>query len=142
MRHRAQNVRGMVGFTMPLYHVWFSTKRRKWLLQGDIAELAERALWEIAARDKIRLLECKTAIDHAHLLLEATSDEHLPVLMKALKGKSAHRVFQQVPELKLDGRTEHVSQRGYAWKRVPARAEMTVRRYIRTQMERLEKFER
>jgi len=127
---------------MPLYHIWFSTKRRKWLLQGDIAERTERALQEIAATDQIDLLECATAIDHVHLLVEAKSEQMLPAMMKALKGKSAHHVFQQVPELKLDAGTEHLWQRGYAWKLVPPDAEMTVRRYIRTQSDRLEKFER
>ena len=113
---------------MPLYHIWFATKRRKWLLQGDVAELAERALWEVAKNDKIHLLECKTAIDHAHLLVEAASDDRLPMLMKALKGKSAHRVFQEVPELKLDAGTNHLWQRGYGWKQVPPGAEQNVRR--------------
>lgn len=62
--------------------------------------------------------------------------------MKALKGKSAHRVFQQLPELKLDAGSEHLWQRGYAWKRVPPSLEVPTRRYIQTQMDRLEKFER
>ncbi len=127
---------------MPLYHVWFATKRRKWLLQGEIAELAEQALWDVARIDAIRLLECKTAIDHVHLLLEAELDEELPLLMKALKGKSAHRVFQAVPGLKLDAHTNHLWQRGYGWKHVPPEAEPSVRKYIVTQMDRLEKFVR
>jgi len=62
--------------------------------------------------------------------------------MKALKGKSAHRVFEAVPELKLDGKTKNLWQRGYGWKTVEPGAEPTIRRYIRTRMERLEKFDR
>src|SRR3990172_12908039 len=117
---------------MPRYHVWFATKRRKWLLQGEIAEVTERAIREVARRDGIRLLECKTAVDHAHLMVEVDSREELPATMKALKGKSAHLVFQQVPELKLDAGTNHLWQRGYAWKPVDPGAEATVGRYIRT----------
>ncbi len=127
---------------MPLYHVWFATKRRKWLLQGEIADLVERAFWDIAKRDRIHFLECKTAIDHAHLLFKAERDEELPSIMKALKGKSAHQVFQAEPELKIDAGTNNLWQRGYGWKRVPPEAEQTVRRYIRTQLDRLEKFMR
>ena len=33
-------------------------------------------------------------------------------------------------------------QRGYVWKPVPVGAKHIVRRYIRTQMDRLEKFDR
>ena len=125
---------------MPAFHVRFSTKRRKWLLQGVVGELAEQAICEVAASDGICLLECKAAIDHVHLMLELNSPEALPLAMKALKGKSAHRVFQQIPELKLDAKTQHLWQRGYGWKLVEPGAERTIRRYIRTQMDRLEKF--
>jgi len=127
---------------MALYHVWFSTKRRKWLLQGDIEELAQRAIRDVGARDGIRVLECKAALNHVHLLLDLPSSDDLPAAMKALKGKSAHRVFQEAPELKHDAHTNHLWQRGYAWKLVEPGAAKTVRWYIRTQMDRLEKFER
>ena len=127
---------------MPYYHVWFSTKRRKWLLQGDVSDLAEQAIKGVAAKDRIRLLECKAVIDHVHLMVELESADALPMAMKALKGKSAHVVFQHVPELKLDAQTNHLWQRGYGWKLVAPAAEQIVRRYIRTQMDRLEKFDR
>lgn len=127
---------------MPRYHIWFSTKRRKWLLEGDVAGTAERAIWDVARNDGIRLLECQTAIDHVHLMVELGSALELPATMKALKGKSARTVFQEIDGLKMDARTEHLWQRGYGWKLVPPGADATVRRYIRTQMDRLEKFER
>jgi len=132
----------MIGETVPLFHIWFSTKHRKWLLEGDVGDMAEQALKDVAVSDGIRLLECTCLIDHVHLLVDAESPKVLPAVMKALKGKSAHRVFQQAPELKLDAMTNHLWQRGYAWKIVPAGAEATVRRYIRTQLDRLEKYQR
>ena len=79
-------------------------------------------------------LECKTAIDHVHLMIELESTDELPNAMKALKGKSAHRVFQQLPELKLAACTNNLWQRGYGWKAVEPGAEQAVRRYIGTQM--------
>ena len=127
---------------MPLYHVWFSTKRRKWLLQGDVAEAAERAIWEAARSHGIRLHECKSAVDHVHVMIGLESPEELPAAMKALKGRSARAVFQELETLKLDGQTDNLWQRGYGWKPVAPGTERTVRRYIRTQMERLDKFDR
>ncbi len=126
---------------MPLFHIWFSTKNRKRLLEDSLDDLAEQALKDIAANDGIQLLECRCIIDHAHLLVRADSPKELPAILKALKGKSAHRVFQELPELKLDASTNHLWQRGYAWKIVPPEAEANVRRYIRTQWDRLEKYE-
>lgn len=123
-------------------HVWFSTKGRKRLLQGDVGDLAERAIRDVATMDGIRLLECKAAIDHVHLVVELESTEELPVVMKALKGKSAHRVFQQFESLKVGAGTNHLWQRGYGWKVVGSADEARVRRYVRTQMDRLERFSR
>jgi len=62
--------------------------------------------------------------------------------MKALKGRSARTVLRDMETLKLDAHTANLWQRGYGWKPVAPGAERTVRRYIRTQMDRLDKFER
>jgi putative transposase len=97
---------------MGLYHVWFSTKRRKWLLEGDVADLAERAMLDAARADGIRLLELGVMIDHVHVLVDLESSNALPHTMKMLKGKSAHRVFQEIPELKLDAGISNLWQRG------------------------------
>jgi len=40
-----------------LYHVWFSTKRRKWLLQGDVDARAKELFERIAAEKGIELRE-------------------------------------------------------------------------------------
>ncbi len=125
-----------------MYHVWFATKRRKWILQGDIAAIVEDSIREAAHSHNIRLLECKAAVDHAHILLELEALEALPMAMKLLKGRSARRVFKQVETLKLDAHVNNLWQRGYGWKPVPVGAKHIVRRYIRTQMDRLEKFDR
>ena len=42
-----------------LYHVWFSTRRRKRLLMGDIEIQARRLLKRIAADEAIDLRECE-----------------------------------------------------------------------------------
>ena len=57
-----------------------------------------------------------------------------------LKGASARRVFQEIPELKLDAHTEHFWQKRFGSKLVPPQAIATVKRYVETQKERLEKY--
>ena len=127
---------------MPLFHVWFATKHRKQVREGDVEELAEKEIRRAAASEGIRLIECKAILDHVHALIELESAEALPNAMKMIKGKSARWVFEEVPELKLDAHTEHLWQRGYGWKPIPAGARAQVRTYIRTQWDRLESFER
>ena len=116
---------------MPLFHVWFATKGRRWLLEGDVAETVERQLREVARSDHIALIELKGVIDHVHLLLDLESEAALPAAMKALKGKSARFVFLEMPDLGIDAPTHHLWQRGYGWKQVDPEAESSIRRYIR-----------
>ncbi|MFH1141826.1 MAG: IS200/IS605 family transposase [Chloroflexota bacterium] len=123
------------------YHVWFATKRRKWLLQGDVQEYAKEALLQIAQEKGIGLLEYETVVDHVHLLLEIGPEESLGKVLNLLKGTSARKIFQQFPDLKLDAGVNHFWQKRYGAKIVEPNLLPIVSGYIRTQHERLEKFE-
>ena len=123
------------------YHVWFTTKRRKWLLQGEVDEAAKMFIREAAREHEIDLRECETAVDHVHLLLRLSESQPIPRALNLLKGISARKLHQAFPELKLDAGSDHFWQRGYAFKVVEAGSLETRRRYVRTQKQRLEKFE-
>ena len=127
---------------MPLYHVWFGTNRRKWLLQEDVATRAKELILATAAEKGIKLLECETMVDHVHLLLDVADQASLSRAINFLKGVSARRLNQEFPELRLDAGVGHVWQHRYAAKIVAAAAVPAVAGYIRTQWERLEKYER
>lgn len=124
-----------------LYHVWFATKNRKWLLLGDVEEAAKEHMPEIAREKGIRLLECETMVDHIHLLLEV-SPEELPETIRLLKGGSAYKVFRQFPELKMAAHSNSFWQKRYGAKQVGDGVLSTVAQYIRTQKDRPEKFVR
>jgi putative transposase len=127
---------------MPLYHVWFATKRRKWLLRGGVGEAVKELMWTIAKDKRVRLLECETIVDHVHLLVSAEDTAHLSKAMNLLKGVTSRQIFQRFPELKLDAGLGAFWQHRYAAKLVPEPAAATVGRYVRTQWDRLEKYER
>ena len=128
--------------TSTIYHVWFATKRRKRLLQGDVDDAAEMLIREAARKHSVDLLECKTGIDHVHLLLRVPPDLSLPKVMNLLKGASARRLHQMLAELKLDSGSHHFWQRGYNCTPVNAASLETRRHYVQTQKKRLEKFDR
>jgi putative transposase len=107
---------------MALYHVWFGTKRRKWLLQGEVTEAANKLMAQIAHEKGIKLLECQAIVDHMHLLVEVETKEDLAKAMNLLKGVSARRLFQQFPELKLDAGVANFWQHRYGSKIIPASA--------------------
>ena len=127
---------------MVLYHVWFSTKRRKWLLQGDVGGAARELMIAVAKEKGINLVECEMMVDHVHLLLGVDNRAHLSRVMNLLKGATSRRLFQRFPDLKLDAGVNSFWQHRYASKIVPEPAAASVGNYIRTQWDRLEKYER
>jgi len=127
---------------MPLHHVWFSTKRRKWLLQGEVLDAAREQFRTIAAREGIKLIESEAIVDHVHMLLDVDDKAELARAMNYLKGASARALFLTFPMLKLDAHTNSFWQNGYKSKVVPPEAVEQVRHYIRSQWDRLENYAR
>ncbi len=123
------------------YHVWFATKRRIWLLQGDVDRATKNLIRQAALDKGIRLMECETAVDHVHLLLQLRPDQTLPRVMNLLKGISSRRLHLAFPELKLDSGSDRFWQRGYNFTTVEPGSLTTRRWYVKTQKERLDKFE-
>jgi putative transposase len=127
---------------VPIYHVWFATRSRKWLLQHEVGESAKRLLNEIAEQKGIALLDCEAVVDHVHLLLECEGKEALSRAMFFLKGGSSYQLGVLYPSIKLDAHALHVWQKGYGSKIVSPEAVDVTRRYISTQWDRLEKYDR
>jgi putative transposase len=127
---------------MPVYHVWFATKRRKWLLQGEVGEAAMELMRTVAEEKSIRLLECETVVDHVHLLVSAEDRTRLSTGMNLLKGVTSRQLSQRFPELKLDASIGGFWQHRYGAKVVPDEAAPSVGRYIRSQWDRVDKYER
>jgi putative transposase len=127
---------------MPLYHVWFSTKRRKWLLQDDVLDAMRQLLHDVAAEKGINLVESEAIVDHVHLLVDVSDASELPRTMMLLKGISARRLFGQFPDIKLDAHTESFWQASYGSKLVVPEAASATKSYIRSQWDRLESYDR
>ena len=116
---------------MLYYHVWFSPKRRRAILEGEIAKVAREGLLDTARVNGIGLIECETSYDHVHLVVALNEQQNLASVMHQLKGASAHRVFQHMPELKLDLKDVSLWQRGYGHRKVEPAELPRVRQYVR-----------
>jgi putative transposase len=125
-----------------LYHVWFAAKRRKWLLQGDIGRAAKELMLQVAADKGINLIECQSMVDHFHLLIEVADRSDLSRALNLLKGTVSRRLFERFPELRMDAGVNNFWQHRYGARLVDVGATGMIRRYIRTQDQRLEKYER
>lgn len=127
---------------MPFYHVWFATKRRKWLLLGEVGEAVRELIIQIADEKEIEVVACDSMVDHVHLLLRASNRTELSRAMNALKGATARLLFERFPGLRMDARTSRLWQHRYGVRVVPDDAKEAVKKYIITQGDRLEKYER
>ena len=123
-----------------IFHVWFATRRRKWLLLGDVEQAVKGWLRRAAAEKGIDLLACETVVDHVHLLLRLAGSRELPNALRLLKGRTSWEVFREFPELKLDASTSSLWQRGYAFREVEPGSIHNRLRYIRSQKDRLGGF--
>jgi putative transposase len=118
------------------FHVWFRTKGRKEVLEGDVEQDVKDAIRAAAAGCGVDLMEMETAFDHVHLLLRLQDRQTLSWAMHRLKGASARAVLSRSPELTLHSERRHLWQRGYGWRRVTPDEVRTMRRYIQTQRDR------
>jgi len=125
-----------------LYHVWFSSRQRKWLLQGDVEEAIQSLLMKVAKDKGIKVLALGMMADHVHLLLELGQEQDLGKAVNLLKGVTARQVFQQFPDLRMDAGVEHFWQKRYGYKLVPRGAVESVVNYINSQRDRPDELDR
>ena len=119
-----------------IYHVWFGTKRRVHVLQGDIECDVRRLLHENALRAGVRLVEAETAVDHVHLIIAVPDDKNLSSAMHQIKGACSRIVFLKYPDLKSDMSQTALWQKGYSYRRVDPDSVSAARGYVRTQERR------
>jgi putative transposase len=118
------------------FHVWFSTKRRKPVLEEEFSAEVKELLRAIARRSSIDLTEVEAVVDHVHMLLELIGDQTLSSAMHQLKGASAREIFRRYPEMKFDMQSVSFWQKGYGWRRLRDDEVPGVRVYIQTQRAR------
>jgi len=111
------------------YHVWFKTRQRKWLLLGEVEGAVKRTIRDVATEHDLGLLECETMVDHVHLLLEAADNAALSRAMHLIKGASARRLLDSIPEVRMDAGITHFWQKRYGAKPVEPSALTGVRNY-------------
>ena len=101
-----------------VYHVNFHTNRNR-----PVFEVPEyQALLETALRGALTewAIPCITWIvmsTHVHLMLVAFPDQRLGRILNLIKGRTARRLLEAVPELRgdLEG---HLWQEGYHWAQI------------------------
>ena len=82
------------------YHIVWSVKYRREVLQGLIEESLKDILLEIAVEKNFIIKELEIMPDHIHVFVSAKPKFSPTYLYKMLKGISSRRLFIKHPELK------------------------------------------
>ena len=120
---------------MRFYHVWFSTKGRQHLLEGDVRHAVLGWFKSIADEIGVRIDTMEVIQDHAHLLVGLEDRHSLPVVMQRLKGRSSREVMLRFPDLRDEGSESPFWQKSYGSHLVAKNELPTIRDYIQNQEE-------
>ncbi len=82
------------------YHFVWSTKYRRKVLLGNIAEVAKAALLDICEKQGYEVRAIEVMPDHIHLFISIEPKVSLTVAAKSLKGGAARTIFTRHPEIR------------------------------------------
>ncbi len=115
------------------YHIVWSTKYRRSVLIGPVADVLKQILFDIAQDKGFVIKEIEIMPDHVHVFASAHPKVPAGYIYKMLKGISARKVFVKFPEItkklwngKLWNPSTYVETIGHI-------SEETVRKYLQDQ---------
>ncbi|AHM58018.1 transposase IS200-family protein (plasmid) [Peptoclostridium acidaminophilum DSM 3953] len=115
------------------YHIVWSTKYRRKILNGNTETNLKRILYEIAESNGFTIETMETDEDHIHLLVSCSPQHYIPNIIKALKGNSARALFKAIPELKKQLWGGHLWNPSYFVATVSENTREQIKRYIENQ---------
>lgn len=112
------------------YHIVFVPKRRRKIFGGVRSQQAELVFRQVAQEIGVRFDTIKVAIDHVHMLAYIPPDITVSKALQVLKGKSAHELLKQFPELRKELPPNTFWAIGYYARTIGELNEQLVRNYI------------
>ena len=82
------------------YHVIFCPKYRRKVLREPIAERFKTIVQEMQEEQNFYIIEMEVMPDHVHLLLDVDPTIGINTVVSRIKGKTAHILNREFPELK------------------------------------------
>ena len=82
------------------YHLVWSPKYRKKILQGAIAERVRGMFTEIAEQYEITIEEMEVSIDHVHIFCSFPPRYSIAQVVTRFKSLSARAIFREYPQVK------------------------------------------
>ena len=114
------------------YHIVFCPKYRRKMIYGQYRQAIGRIIRELCEWKGVEIIEAYACPDHIHLLVSIPPRLSVGSFMGYLKSKSAHRIFDEFPNLKYRFGNRHFWAEGYYVSTVGLNT-ATVEKYIREQ---------
>jgi len=95
------------------YHFVFTTKYRKPVLRGEVAQEVRKLIREICRSNDIEIVAGHVRPDHVHLLVSVPPQLAPSRVMQAIKGKTSHHLLMNWQRLRKEFWGRHLWSRGY-----------------------------
>jgi putative transposase len=95
------------------YHFVFTTKYRKPVLRGDVGKRLRVLIREVCLSHDIEIIKGHVRPDHVHLLVSMPPHVAPSDAMRAIKGKTAHKLLREYRRVKRELWGGHLWSRGY-----------------------------
>ena len=95
------------------YHVVWTTKYRKPVLKGDIAERLRELVQEICKAEDVEIIKGHISRDHVHLFVSVPPYISLSKFAQFVKGKTARKLLMEYRRLNRAFWGRHVWGRGF-----------------------------
>ena len=115
------------------YHIVWSVKYRKQVINGIIEKTLREILYEVAFEKDFLIKEIELMPDHVHVFVSAKPKVSPSYIYKMLKGISARRIFLRHPKIKEKLWGGHLWNPSTYVETVGHISEDAVKKYIRDQ---------
>jgi putative transposase len=115
------------------YHIVWSTKYRREVIEGAIAERLKLLFKEIAADFEFEIREMEVMPDHCHVFVSCHPKKSPSDIVKCLKGITARKLFLEFPAIKKKLWGGHLWNPSYYIGTVGNMSKDVVLRYIQNQ---------
>ncbi len=133
MKDRERYVRGAHTVLELQYHFVWKTKYSYPVLKGNVVLRLRDLIKEVYDLQGMKVVRGNIRSNHVHVLVSASSHLSPAKMAQYLKGRTAHKLMREFPELKKRYWGSHLWGRGYFCSTVGAVTEETIKKYIENQ---------
>lgn len=121
------------------YHLIWTTKYRKPILEGRIGLRLRELVREICQTENIQIIRGHVSKDHVHIFISAPPQLSPSKIAQYLKGKTSRKLLQEFPPLKKAFWGQHLWSRGFFVVSSGSITDEMIMEYIESQDEDLDK---